>query len=58
MGSQRKRSPNDFEPAYLHLYQTGKVDASHFNEINRGITSAEYADAQQAARAAGLWRFD
>lgn len=36
----------------------GKVGTQRFSELNRRITSEEYADAVAAARIAGLWRFD
>jgi len=35
-----------------------KVCATQFPEINRRITEHEFREAYQAARAAGLWRFD
>jgi putative pyruvate formate lyase activating enzyme len=54
----RELSPDTTLNLMAQYHPAGKVDALHFNEINRGITSAEYADAQQAARVAGLWRFD
>ncbi len=39
-------------------YPAGKVSDEKYEEINRHITSAEYVEAVQAAKAAGLWRFD
>ena len=36
----------------------GRVNASRFEEIDRRVTSAELRDAFEAAREAGLWRFD
>jgi putative pyruvate formate lyase activating enzyme len=39
-------------------YPAGKVGDEKYEEINRHITSAEYVEAVQAAKAAGLWRFD
>jgi uncharacterized Fe-S radical SAM superfamily protein PflX len=36
----------------------GRVAGSEFVEIQRRITRAEYEAALQAARRAGLWRFD
>jgi putative pyruvate formate lyase activating enzyme len=39
-------------------YPAGRVTPTEFAEINRHATKAELADAYDAARAAGLWRFD
>jgi putative pyruvate formate lyase activating enzyme len=39
-------------------YPAGKVSADKYEEINRHITSAEYQEAVQLAKEAGLWRFD
>lgn len=34
------------------------VDTDRYREIGRGITSGEFAEAREAALAAGLWRLD
>jgi len=39
-------------------YPAGRVSAAQFVEINRRISSAEYACAVEAARRAGLWRIE
>ena len=39
-------------------YPAGRVNESQFVEINRRVSSAEYARALEAARGAGLWRID
>jgi uncharacterized Fe-S radical SAM superfamily protein PflX len=37
-------------------YPAGRVAGPQFVEIDRRITAAEYRQALEAARAAGLWR--
>ena len=39
-------------------YPAGRVSSEKFQEINRSIAADEYERAVQAARDAGLWRFD
>jgi len=39
-------------------YPAGKVDEGKYSEINRRPTRPEFQRAMQAARQAGLWRFD
>lgn len=39
-------------------YPAGRVTPAEFVEINRHATKAELAEAHDAARLAGLWRFD
>jgi putative pyruvate formate lyase activating enzyme len=36
----------------------GKVDGSHYAEIDRGLTRSEFAEAQRIARELGLHRLD
>lgn len=51
-------SPDTYINVMAQYHPDGSVNASHFSEINRGITREEYTDALRAAREAGLWRFD
>ena len=54
----RELSPNTYINVMAQYHPEGKVNASHYEEINRRITSGEYTAAMQAAQQAGLWRFD
>ncbi len=51
-------SPDTYVNLMDQYHPAGRVSPSQFVEINRCITSAEYQRALEAARAAGLWRFD
>ena len=39
-------------------YPAGRVSETQFSEINRHVTGAEFEQALDLARRAGLWRFD
>ncbi|NUQ85486.1 MAG: radical SAM protein [Anaerolineales bacterium] len=54
----REVSPHTYINVMRQYYPAGKVSREKFPEINRGITTQEYADALAAARKAGLYRFD
>ena len=51
-------SPDTYVNLMDQYYPAGKVSDQKYAEINRRVTQREYATAVQAARAAGLWRFD
>lgn len=51
-------SPNTFVNLMDQYFPAGRVSATEFVEIRRTITGAEYRKAVEAARSAGLWRFD
>jgi putative pyruvate formate lyase activating enzyme len=51
-------SPDTYVNIMAQYYPAGKVNAARFAEINRRITSSEYAQVVQFAKDAGLWRFD
>jgi putative pyruvate formate lyase activating enzyme len=51
-------SPNSYVNVMGQYYPAGKVDEDKYSEINRGTTRQELQRAIQAARRAGLWRFD
>ncbi len=51
-------SPDTYVNLMAQYRPAGKVRQGHFAEIGRPIHSAEYRQALQAARRAGLWRFD
>ena len=51
-------SPDTYLNLMAQYHPAGKVNASNYPQINRRITSTEYADARQAAKNAGLYRFD
>ncbi len=51
-------SPDTFVNIMVQYYPAGKVANGRYPEINRRITRQEYEQALQAAREAGLWRFD
>ncbi|HXF85542.1 MAG TPA: radical SAM protein [Anaerolineales bacterium] len=54
----REVSPHTYVNIMAQYYPAGKVSNEKYPEINRRITSQEYADALAAAREAGLYRFD
>ena len=54
----REISPHTYVNVMAQYYPAGRVSAEKFGEINRPITRQEYAQARQAAREAGLYRFD
>ena len=54
----REVSPHTYVNVMAQYYPAGKVSREKYPEINRGITSQEYANAFDAARKAGLYRFD
>jgi putative pyruvate formate lyase activating enzyme len=51
-------SPDTYVNIMPQYRPSGKVDNTHFVEINRRISSSEYREVVQAALAAGLWRLD
>ncbi|HEX6383530.1 MAG TPA: radical SAM protein [Anaerolineae bacterium] len=51
-------SPDTYVNIMDQYYPAGKVSAEKYAEINRRTTSQEHRQAVEAARAAGLWRFD
>ncbi len=51
-------SPNIYVNVMQQYYPSGKVNASHFSEINQRLTNSEYQEALKLARAAGVWRLD
>ena len=51
-------SPDTYVNVMSQYYPAGRVDSSHFAEINRPITAKAYETALEHARRAGLWRFD
>lgn len=54
----REVSPDTYVHVMSQYYPAGKVSGEKLPEINRRITSQEYADALTAAVKAGLYRFD
>jgi putative pyruvate formate lyase activating enzyme len=54
----REVSPHTYVNVMAQYYPAGKVSNEKYPEINRPITSQEYASALSAARDAGLHRFD
>jgi len=51
-------SPNSYVNVMGQYYPAGKVDENKYSEVNRRTTRLELQQALQAARQAGLWRFD
>ena len=51
-------SPDTYLNLMDQYYPAGKVSKDRYPEINRRLTSSEYAAALSEAKAAGLWRFD
>jgi putative pyruvate formate lyase activating enzyme len=51
-------SPNIYVNVMQQYYPSGKVNASHFSEINQRLTNSEYQEALKVARTAGVWRLD
>jgi putative pyruvate formate lyase activating enzyme len=51
-------SPDTYVNLMDQYYPAGRVLGGEFGEINRRTTGAEFECAVEAARAAGLWRFD
>lgn len=51
-------SPDTYLNLMDQYYPAGRVDATHYPELNRHVSSAEYLQAQVAAAEAGLWRLD
>ena len=54
----REVSPDTYVNIMDQYHPSWKVTGERFGEIARGITAEEYADAFEAARRAGLRRFD
>jgi putative pyruvate formate lyase activating enzyme len=54
----REISPSMYVNVMRQYYPAGKVDTSHFPEINRRLTSSEYQEALKVTHDAGLWRLD
>ena len=51
-------SPDTYVNIMAQYFPAAKVGNGRYPEINRRITHQEYEQALQAAREAGLWRFD
>ncbi len=51
-------SPDTYVNLMDQYYPAGRVSDSQFVEINRKISKAEYEEALESARRAGLWRID
>lgn len=51
-------SPDTYLNLMAQYRPAAKVTESKYEEINRPLRGAEYTRAEEAARAAGLWRFD
>jgi putative pyruvate formate lyase activating enzyme len=51
-------SPDTYVNIMDQYSPAGRVSGSEFVEIQRRITGSEYQAAREAARQAGLWRFD
>ena len=51
-------SPHTYVNLMAQYYPAGRVTGEKFSEINRRITRPELAEAIEAAREAGLYRFD
>lgn len=51
-------SPHTYVNIMAQYHPDGKVDRLHYTELNRRITPIEYEQAFEAARQAGLYRFD
>ena len=54
----RELGPDTYVNVMAQYYPAGKVSAKEYVEISRPITSAEYREAVENARAAGLGRLD
>jgi putative pyruvate formate lyase activating enzyme len=54
----RELSPDTYVNLMVQYHPSGKVNSETFSEINRRITQAEYGEATNVARSAGLYRFD
>jgi putative pyruvate formate lyase activating enzyme len=54
----RELSPDTYLNLMDQYYPAGKVSDDKYPEINRRLTSSEFAAALKEAKAAGLWRFD
>ncbi len=54
----RELGPDTYVNVMAQYYPAGKVSAQEYVEINRPISRAEYREAVEAARAAGLHRLD
>jgi len=51
-------SPDTYVNIMAQYYPAGKVDGDRYVEIQRGVSPKEMEIAFEAARSAGLWRFD
>jgi putative pyruvate formate lyase activating enzyme len=51
-------SPDSYVNVMGQFYPAGKVGQGKYSEINRRVAGSEVREAVQAARRAGLWRFD
>jgi putative pyruvate formate lyase activating enzyme len=51
-------SPDTYVNIMRQYYPAGNVNSQSYPEINRRLKDSEYEAAVQAARDAGLWRFD
>ena len=51
-------SPDTYVNLMDQYYPAGRVSETQFSEINRHVTAAEFEQALDLARRAGLWRFD
>jgi putative pyruvate formate lyase activating enzyme len=51
-------SPDSYINVMGQYYPAGKVGLGKYSEINRRVAGPEVREAVQAARRAGLWRFD
>ena len=51
-------SPDTYVNIMPQYYPAGKVSGDKYSEINRRLTNDEFENALEAARSAGLWRFD
>jgi putative pyruvate formate lyase activating enzyme len=51
-------SPDTYVNLMDQYFPAGKVTATRYDELNRRVTGSEYRHALEAARSAGLWRFD
>jgi putative pyruvate formate lyase activating enzyme len=51
-------SPDTYVNVMTQYYPAGKVTAERYGELNRPVRHDEYQQVMDAARDAGLWRFD
>jgi putative pyruvate formate lyase activating enzyme len=54
----REVSADTYVNVMSQYYPAGRVSVAQFAEINRHVSSAEYAGALEAARRTGLWRIE